>query len=419
MKRIMVLVVVASLGGMAFSRPPSDTWTEFRGPGGTGHADATGLPRDWSESQNVAWKTPIHGKGYSSPVVWGKQIWLTTGTPNGKELSVVCVDRESGKMLVDHKLFDVPKPDPKWEQYNSYASPSPVIEEGRVYLHFGCYGTVCLDTKAGKVVWARQDLACDHWRGAGSSPILFQNLLILHFDGYDVQYVVALDKKSGKTVWKVDRSHDKETTDGDQRKAFTTPTIIEVGGKAQMISVASKGVMSLDPMSGKEIWRVKFPGHSPACRPLFGHGLVYITTGAGKELLAIKPDGTGDVTASHVAWRTNKGVGHKPSPILVEELLFLVDDGGVATCIDAKTGQQDWQQRIGGKGYSASPLYADGAVYFFADDGIAVAVQAGREFKELGKGQLDGGKFFKATPAIVGNAIYLRTDTNLYRIEKR
>jgi outer membrane protein assembly factor BamB len=417
MKIGMCAAVFLSMGVLAWSPPASDTWTEFRGPGGTGHAEGTGLPHDWSETQNIAWKTAIHGKGYSSPVIWGKQIWLTTGTPEGKELSVVCVDRDSGKVLVDHKMFDVAKPDPLWQQYNSYASPSPVIEEGRVYVHFGCYGTACLDTKAGKVVWARNDLACNHWRGAGSSPILFQNLLLVHFDGYDVQYAVALDKKSGKTVWKADRTHDKETTDGDQRKGFTTPTIIEVAGKPQVISVASKGVLSLDPLTGKEIWRVKLPGHSPACRPIFGNGLVYVTIGAGGEIQAIRPDGTGDVTASHVAWKA-KGAGHKPSPLLVDDLIYLVSDNGAATCLDAKTGQQVWQQRVG-KAFSASPLFADGAVYFFADDGSAVAVQAGREYKELGKGQLDGGKFFKATPAIVGSAIFLRTDTHLYRIEKK
>src|SRR5437667_3617886 len=225
------LLATVALCGIGATRPPGENWAEFRGPGGEGRSEAVGVPRDWSETQNIAWKTAIHGKGFSSPVIWGKQIWLTTATPEGKELFVVCVDRDSGKILVDHKLFDVAKPSDLWVKYNSFASPTPVIEEGRVYVHYGCYGTACLDTKAGKVLWARDDLKCDHFRGAGSSPILFQNLLILTFDGFDLQYVVALDKKLGKTVWKTDRTHDFGTTDGDQKKGYGTPAVIEVGGK--------------------------------------------------------------------------------------------------------------------------------------------------------------------------------------------
>jgi outer membrane protein assembly factor BamB len=400
------------------SPAPSDTWAEFRGPGGEGHSEATGLPREWSETKNVVWKTPIHGRGWSSPVVWGKQIWLTTGTPDGKELSVLCVDRESGKVLVDHKLFDVPKADELWRKYNSYASPTPVLEEGHVYVHFGTYGTACLDSKAGKVVWARNDMPCNHWRGAGSSPLVWQNLLILTFDGYDFQYLIALDKKSGKTVWKADRKHDFGTNDGDAKKGFSTPTVIEVGGKPQLISSASASAMALDPMTGKEIWHVMYKGHSPASKIIYGNGLVYFTTGAGGEILAVKPDGTGDVTSSHIAWRAKVGA-HKPSPLLVDDLIYVVNDGGAATCLDAKTGAQVWKQRVVGSGYSASPLFADGAVWFFAEDGSAQAIQPGREFKELGKSKLDGGTECKMTPAIVGKSIFLRTTDSLYRIEAK
>ncbi len=408
---------LALAGGIAAA---GDTWAEFRGPGGTGHSDAVGLPREWSETQNVVWKTAIHGKGYSSPVVWGKQIWMTTGTPDGKELFVVCVDRESGKILVDHKLFTVEKPDPTFEKFNSYASPTPVIEEGRAYVTFGTYGTVCLDTKAGKVLWVQDKLLCNHWRGAGSSPILFQNLLILTFDGHDVQYMAALDKKTGKVVWKSDRKHDYGTNDGDQKKGYSTPTIIEVGGKHQLVSTASAATIALDPMTGEVLWTVSFKGrHSPACKLLYEHGLVYTTTGTGGEIIAIKPDGKGDVTSTHIAWRA-KGAGHKGTPLIVGDLLYVVSEG-VVSCFDAKTGVPVWEkpQRVEGKSYSASPLFADGAIYFFSDGGTASVIQSGREFKELGKGKLDTGGLFKSTPAIVGKAIYLRSDTHLYRIEKK
>jgi len=195
----------------------ADRWTEFRGPSGTGHSESVGLPRDWNESTNVVWKTRIHGRGWSSPVVLGKQLWLTTATPDGKELFVLALDRDDGRILFDTKVFDVKAPEDT-RRYNSYASPTPVIEEGQVYVHFGSYGTASLDTRTGKILWTRRDLPCNHWRGPGSSPILYEGLLIVHLDGYDLQYVVALDKKTGRTVWKADRTHDFGTDDGDLRR---------------------------------------------------------------------------------------------------------------------------------------------------------------------------------------------------------
>jgi outer membrane protein assembly factor BamB len=421
MNRWLQAALAAGILATVSGAPPAavDNWPEFRGANGEGRSEATGLPQEWSETKNVVWKTPIHGRGWSSPVVWGKQVWLTTGTPDGKELSVICVDRESGKVLVDHKLFDVPKPDELWRKYNSYASPTPVLEEGRAYVHFGTYGTACLDTKAGKVLWARQDLLCNHWRGAGSSPILFENLLILTFDGYDVQYLVALDKKSGKTVWKANRSHDFGTDDGDRKKGFSTPSVIDVGGKHQLISAASAAAVAYDPMNGQVLWWVKYSGHSPATRSLFANGLVYVTSGAGHELIAVKPDGKGDVTSSHVAWKTNKGIGHKPSPLIVEDLMYVVSDNAAACCLDAKTGAQVWSQRVAGSAFSASPLYADGMIYFFAEDGSATVISTGREYKEIARNKIDGGSECKSTPAISGKSIFIRTDSFLYRIEKK
>lgn len=416
---LLAMIAVAAQVSGGEPRSAEDSWTEFRGPGGTGHSEATGLPREWSESKNVVWKTPIHGRGWSSPVVLGKQVWLTTGTRDGKELSVICVDRETGKVLVDHKLFVVAKPDALWEKYNSYASPTPVIEDGHVYVHFGCYGTACLDTRSMKVVWARDDLPCNHWRGAGSSPILHENLLILTFDGHDQQYLVALDKKSGKTVWKSDRHYDFGTDDGDRKKGYSTPIIIDVGGKLQLISPGSSAAVAYDPATGKPIWWIKYGGHSPAMRSLYANGLVYLTDGASKELFAVKPDGKGDVTATHVAWKMNKGIGHKPSPVLVNDLIYVVADNAAASCIDAKTGQQVWAGRVGGTQFSASPLYADGVIYYFAEDGTATVVEPGRELKVLFKNKLDGGAECKATPAIAGKALFIRTDSALYRVEEK
>jgi outer membrane protein assembly factor BamB len=397
----------------------ADRWTEFRGPAGTGHSDATGLPREWSEAKNVAWKTAVHGRGWSSPVVLGGQVWLTTATRDGRRLSVLALDRETGRVLHDVALFEVERPEDT-ARFNSFASPTPAIEDGRVYVHFGSYGTAALDTRTGKPVWTRRDLPCNHWRGPGSSPVIHGGLLIVHFDGYDLQYAVALDKKTGRTVWKADRTHDYATDDGDMKKAYATPIVVEAAGRPQLISQAAKAVVSLDPGSGRELWRVRYPSHSAATRVLFGNGLLYVGSGRGpSELLAIRPDGRGDVTDTHVAWKAARGIGSSPSPVLVGGLLYTVaDKGGVLTCLDAKTGAEVFQRRTGAAAHTASLLYADGALYAFAEDGSALLLAPEREYRELGRAQLGEGGVM-ATPAIAGRALYVRTESHVYRIEKR
>jgi outer membrane protein assembly factor BamB len=409
---IHIVILATVLLGRILSA--ADNWPQFRGPDGQGHSDATVLPLTWSETEHVRWKTPIHDKGWSSPVIWGNQVWLTTATVDGKKLYAMCIDLESGKIVRDLKLFDVENPSDT-RQYNSFASPTPVIEQDRVYVHFGSYGTACLDTHTGDVIWQRRDLPCNHWRGPGSSPILFEDLLILDFDGFDYQYVVALDKRTGKTVWKKDRTHDYHSTDGDQKKSFSTPLVIEAAGRLQLISACSKGAYSYDPRSGDEIWRITFPSYSSAARPLFGEGLVFINTGFGKaDLLAVRPDGEGDVTATNIVWKATKGIGSKPSPVLVDGLIFDVHDAGVAACIDAKTGKELWTKRLGGA-FSASPIAALGRIYFFDEQGKGTVVKASRNYEELAANTLDDG--CKASPAVVGKAIILRTQTSLYRIE--
>jgi len=405
------------------SASAGENWPDYRGPTFDGHTDATNLPLEWSETKNVKWKTAIHGRAWSSPIIWGNQVWMTTATPDGKKLTVICVDKTNGKILLDQQLFQIAKPQFA-HKYNTYASPSPTIEEGRVYVTWGSPGTACLDTKTLKVVWKRGDLVCDHFRGAGSSPVIWKDTLILTHDGADVQYVIALDKKTGKTVWKTDRSTDfkdlvngKPKRDGDERKGYSTPYFISVGGKTQMISPGAKAAFAYDPDTGKEIWTVTYPQHSPAARPMYGHGLVYINTGYGRsQLLAVKPDGKGDVTKSHVVWSIGNSNLRKPSSVLVGDLLISCDDSGVALCLDAKTGEEIWKERIGGK-FSASALHAKGRVCFVDEDrGYTTVIAPGKEFKVLAKNKLDAGSM--GSPAVSGNALFLRTTTHLYRIEE-
>ena len=405
------MVVVAT--GVALA---GENWPEFRGPTGDGHSDATGLPLTWSETKNVVWKTPIHDRGWSSPVVWGRQVWLTTATRNGKQLFAVCVDRDSGKIVHDVKLFDVAKPD-RIASMNSYASPTPAIEKGRVYVHFGTYGTACLDTGTGRVLWARRDMNCEHHMGAGTSPILFGKRLIVAVDGCDVQYVAALDTATGQTVWKTKRSVDYSKIHRYTRKAYCTPTVIESGGVRQLISPCSRAIIAYDPAGGKELWKVRHTGWSMVPRPLLGCGLIFLVMDYDyPQLWAIRPGGRGDVTDTHVVWKITKRMPQKPSPLLVGERLYVVSDRDFATCIEARTGRVVWQERIGGK-YSASPICADGRIYFFDERGVTTVVEPGAKYKVLATAELDGRMM--ASPAVAGKALFLRTETHLYRIEKR
>jgi len=317
----------------------------------------------------------------------------------------------------DVKVFDVAKPQ-RIAKINSYASPTPVIEPGRVYVHFGTYGTACLDTQTGRILWTRRDLNCDHHMGPGASPILFDNLLIFHVDGCDVQYVVALDKTTGKTVWKTDRSMDYSRVNRYHRKGFCTPTVMERDGRFQLISPGSKAVMAYRPRTGEELWKVRHRGWSMVPRPLFGHGLVFIVMDYDfPELWAVRPDGRGDVTDTHVAWKIPKGKGipSAPSQLLVGELLFMVSDRGTVSCVEAKTGRLVWKERLGGR-YWASPIHADGRIYLFSYDCVSTVIAPGRQYKVLAVNRLDGRMM--ASPAVAGKGLFLRTEGHLYRIEE-
>jgi len=408
---------------------------EFRGPRGNGTTLARNLPLRWDEQTNstaVKWNTPIHGKAWSSPVVWGHQVWVTTATEDGHELYVLCLDSDTGRIVQDLKLFDIAKPQ-YCIPFNSYASPTPAVEEGRLYATFGAPGTACVDTQTGKVLWARRDLECNHYRGAGSSPILYKDLLFLNYDGSDRQYVVAFDKKTGRTVWQKERSINfddlgpdgKPQMEGDSRKAFATCQVALLAGTRTLLSQGSKALYAYEPFTGAELWRVEDrASYSGSTRPVVGNDLVFVPSGfPSGEVLAIHPGKRGEITDAktnasptmqlQVVWKAKQHAPKKPSLLLLDDLLYAIEDTGVATCWEAATGNVVWSERLGGH-FSASPLGAPGRIYVFSEEGKATVLATGRQFQKLAENQLGDG--FMASAAVSGEALLLRSRTHLYRI---
>lgn len=397
-----------------------ENWPDWRGPTGQGHSAATGLPLHWSESENIVWKTAIHDLGYSTPVVWGDQIWLTTATKGGKVLYAVCVDLDSGKIVHDVDVFRPEKPQ-RIHRNNSYATPSAVVEEGFVYVHYGTHGTACLDTNSGEVVWRRSDLNCDHLQGPVSSPILYEDLLIVPHEGTDVQFTVALDKRTGKTVWRYDRP--QELYEGVEPlyllKSYHTPVVVDVNGKPQLINTGAMLVTGHEPATGQELWRVRYRDDNPVSRTVSGHGLLFINSGGSpgaSHVLAVREGGVGDVTDTHVVWTMTEDTPSESSPVLVDDLLYTLSDKGVLTCKEAVTGETVWSERLAGQ-YGASLLHAENRIYISSKQGKTTIVKPGRTFHVVAVNELDG--FLGASPAVAGKSLLLRTKTHLYRVEER
>ena len=419
------MIVTGLLGVQALAAPH---WPQFRGPQGDGTSAAASGPLNWAETSNVVWKAAVPGRGRSSPVILGERLWLTTALEVGVQrtrigpddmqtaervvLKVVCLDPATGRISWETTLFAVDKPDPvHW--LNSWATPTPVAEEGRVYCDFGTFGTACLDGATGRVLW-QQRLALDHQVGPGSSPVLWQNLLILVRDGRDAQFVVALDKDTGQTVWKTDRPP-INVSSPNLKKSFVTPLLVQAGGRTQLVSPAAHWAVSYDPRTGREFWRVRHgDGFSIGTCPVATPELVFFGTGCFKaQLVAVRLDGEGDVTASHVAWKSLRQVPIMSSPVLAGGDIYYVSDDGMASCCDIHTGQPHWQERLGGQ-HLASPLAAGGRVYFFGLDGKTTVIKAGRQFEKLAENRIEG--TVVATPALLEGTLYLRTDTHLYRV---
>ena len=413
----------------------AENWPEWRGPGGQGMSDAKSLPETWSETSGVAWRTELPGRGHSTPVIWGDHIWLTTAIEKAASaeaaekrlesntgdqpvtvldsvsLRAVCVEKASGKILQDVELLNVKEP--QWvHQLNSYASPSPIIEEGRLYAHFGSFGTACLDTVTGKVLWTNQEVQIMHENGPGSTPVLWEKLLVIHFDGSDKQFIAAFDKEDGKLVWKTARSGEMPDKP-QQRKAYGTPLVMEMNGTPVVVSPASDWIYGYEAGTGKELWKVPYGelGFSMSVRPVADESQIYFSTCFGKsQVMALKYAG---LAVPEVAWRNNKNAPKMCSPVIADGLLFYVDDGGIVSCVDARTGEAYYRERLGGK-FSASPILADGKLYFASREGVVTVVPAAKEFKIQAQNSLEGG--LMASPVAVDGAIYLRTDKALYQV---
>jgi outer membrane protein assembly factor BamB len=391
-------------------------WNQFRGSNGDGDAGDANLPMVFNEGHpNIIWKTPVTGKAWSSPVVRDGMVWMTNALVDGKKMWAVCLDFKTGKKLHETLVFENEKPQ-FCHKMNSYATPTPVIEGGRVFVHFGAHGTAALDAKTGKKLWERRDFQCNHHRGAAASPIPFEKSLIVHFDGFDLQYVVSLSQDTGETLWRKDRAFDFRTNNGDNKKAYCTPSVIKHRDRLELISPAAVATESRNPRTGELFWTARTGGMNSSSRPVYRDGLVYVFSGMG-SMSAIKPGGTGDVDKTHIAWTRRKVVAKKSSPLLLDGLLYMTSDEGVASCSNPQTDEIIWAERLGGKGqYAASPIHANGHIYFSSSEGDFPVLKAGRKFEIISRNKLDAGCM--ASPAIVGNALVIRTKTHVYRIEK-
>ncbi len=418
----------------------AENWPQWRGPTGQGIASDLPVPTTWSETKNIAWKTELRGKGWSSPVLWGEQIWVTAAeeTPDTPEniarrlkedtgnqplelaaeasFRAICIDKSSGKVIHDLELFVVKEP--QWvHRMNSYASPTPVIEAGHLYCHFGANGTAGVDTTTGKVLWVNQEHKVMHENGPGSSPILEGEHLIFHCDGSDTQSVVALEKSTGKTAWQTARSG-KMDPNPQLKKAYGTPLVVEMKGDRVVMSPGSNWLYGYAATSGEELFRVDYEtlGFSIVPRPVAANGMLYLSTSFMQpELLAVRYDEQGK--SPYIAWREKKSVPTMPSPIIVGEFLYFVsDNGGVLTCMDAKSGKVKYRERIEGS-HSSSPILAGGNLYFCDREGTTTVVTPGSVAKVIAKNKLADP--ILASPGAVDGALFIRTEKALYRIEEQ
>ncbi|MDB6053180.1 MAG: Pyrrolo-quinoline quinone repeat-containing protein [Verrucomicrobiales bacterium] len=410
--KVIILLLLLAITSPAMGE--EGIWPQFRGPTGQGAYPALHPPISWSETNGVKWKTELPGQGWSSPVIHDHLAWMTTATEEGHSLRAIAVDIQNGKVVHNLEVFHLDNPEFKHD-LNSYASPTPVATKDRVFVHFGTYGTAAINPE-GQIVWRNEELKLGHENGPGSSPIIYKDKLILTCDGTNVQFMAALNLSDGKLAWKRERSGfiDKAPP---MKKAYATPLVVNVGGRDELICPAAEYLYSYEPGTGKELWTLHYPGFSNVPRPVVEGNLMFVATGFGKpEMWAIRltKEMKGDVTSSAVAWKVLKQAPAKPSPVVYNGKVFMISDNGIATCLDAETGAQNWQERLPGE-YSASLLLAGDQIYYFNHVGMTTVLKASDVFTPLSTNVLSEGVM--ASPALVKNSILLRTKTAIYRIE--
>lgn len=426
------LAILSLCGSSLLSAQGATTplfWPDKNGPTYDGivpTAEAARLPLKWNAEtgENIVWKTDLEDEGHSTPVIGGDRIWFTAATVDGKKMYVYGIDRQSGKIIHHILLFENADPEILGNPLNNYAAPSPVLEADALYVHFGTYGTARIDPQTGTSVWQRRDINARHFRGPGSSPIIHGDKLFLTFDGIDQQYVTALDKKTGATLWKTNRTTDygdldkegKPTRDGDMRKAYHTPSVVNLAGKGTLVSVGSRAAFGYEAATGKELWTIRHGGFNAAIRPLIYKQVLILNTGSERaHTLGVKIDDkmSGDITESHVVWDREKRNASESCPVLVNGLLFQTTRGGIVTCMNPETGVDVWEDRFPGQ-HLPSPIAAADRLYFSNDRGDTRVIKAGDKFEILAENKLPDA--MTSAPAVADGAIFIRTKKQLFKI---
>ncbi len=397
----------------------AENWPCFRGPSRQGISTEKDIPVKWSNTENICWKRGIPGRGWSSPIVWGDRIYLTTATEEGTCLRLVRIARQAGTIVWD-KEISKQKAGHKHAN-NSYATSTPVTDGDRVYV-LAADGGIAAVSNEGDVVWTNREFKYYSEHGLGVSPILYKDLVIIPFDWsskeerevgwqkpWDKAFIWALDKNTGQVKWKAGR--------GQSRIAHVTPNILSEGGTDQLISPAGDVIQGFDLTTGERIWTAKTFGEGVVPSVVIGNGLIYQTSGFPRKILhAVRTGGKGDVTETHMVWETDKDVSTIPSMLYVKPYLYTLTEGGVVRCLKADTGEQFWKKRLPGR-YSASPVWADGKIYFLSEQGRATVIEAGPEFKIVSRNEVEGKCV--ASPAISHGNIFIRSESNLYCIGRK
>jgi outer membrane protein assembly factor BamB len=431
----LTAAVLVSLSAFSSAQPATKPlfWPARNGPTGDGvapAAEAARVPLEWDgeSGKNIAWRVALEGEGHSTPVIGGDLIWFTAATTDGKQMFVYGIDRHSGKILHHKLVFENAAPEELGNPLNNYAAPSPVLEEDALYVHFGTYGTARIDPATSEKVWERRDINARHYRGPGSSPIIHDDLLILTFDGIDQQYVTALDKKTGKSVWKTARTTDygdldkegKPTRDGDMRKAYHTPAVFEIAGREVLVSVGSRAAFGYDVKTGQELWTIRHGGFNAAIPPIRLGDLLILNTGSERaHTLGVRIDDkmTGDITESHVLWDREKRNASESSPVLVNGILYQTTRGGIVSAVEAKAGKDLWEDRLEGQ-HLPGPVVIGDKLLFSNDRGQTFLVRASPEkFELVGKNQLAGP--ITSSAVVADGAIFIRAKGALYKISAK